>query len=157
MPPRTLNRNPRPAKQRGSDPTVTIAAASTAKVAMSEGKKEENQNDGQQKTNDDLKKLIETLKNKIGSPQNTPPQKKAPPKPEARTIWKRTVKNEWTSKPAYTILTRVSNHEKVPVKSTQQSEITIDCLPHSFLYKPGIDGIKIDKLDIKAGKQISMG
>ncbi|MBI2995824.1 MAG: hypothetical protein HYY52_03865 [Candidatus Melainabacteria bacterium] len=160
MPPRTLNRRPQ-ARSKGSDPTISVAAASTAKVTLATNNpeienKQANQNQGQ---NDDLKKLIETLKNKLGSTQGTPIQKQTPPPPKARTVWNRSITTEktWVPKPAYTILTRVSNHEKVPVKSSKISDLSINSLPHSFLYRPGAAGIKVDKLTVKSGKQIGWG
>lgn len=161
MPPRLQQR--RPARSRGYDPTVSIATASAAKqlTNMSDEKKPDQfspqEAPVEKKQNDDLKKLIETLKNKIGT-NAAPPQKKAPPQPMAKATWNRSVgAKEWTPKPAYTILTRVSNHEKVPLKSQKSVELTISALPHSFLYKPGADGIKIDKVSVKAGKQMGWG
>lgn len=143
----------RPAKPRGYDPTINIATASAAKT-LNPPQEEVKQ---EQKTNDDLKKLIETLKNKIGTSQNTPLQKQVPPAPQAKASWNRSIKDKaWTPKPAYTILTRVSNHEKVPT-AKKQVELTVNSLPHSFLYRPGADGIKIDRLSIKAGKQMGWG
>ena len=170
-------RNPRQARPRGYDSTVSIATASSAKTILNNenqnlqtlttppgtSQQESNQGQGQgqgQKANDDLKKLIETLKNKLGSNTNTTPQKKVPPSPESRTAWNRSLlgrEKTWAPKPAYTILTRISNHEKVPVRSIKQAEITVNSIPHSFLYRPGADGIKVDKLSIKAGKQVGWG
>lgn len=161
MPPRTPQK--RAARSRGYDSTVSIATASAAKTLdISNNLQEEidePQQGSQQKSNDDLKQLIETLKNKIGSKANPTQKKTVPPKPEPRGVWKRSIKNdeEWAPKPAYTVLTRVSNHEKVPTRTNKLPEVTIDCVPHSFLYRPGIDGIKIDKLNIKAGRQIVLG
>ena len=162
MPPR-MPQQRRPARSKGYDPTVSIATAASAKALNANEQsqelqaKEQPQEDNFQKhQNDDLKKLIETLKSKIGTNPN-PPQKKVPPPPSAK--WERSVNKEhaWTPKPAYTILTRVSNHEKVPIKSTKSNELTINALPHAFLYKPGIDGMKIDKVTVKSGRQIVWG
>ena len=161
MPPRMPQR--RPARSRGYDPTVSIATAASVKALntndqnQSQQTKDQSQKDNFQKQqNDDLKKLIETLKNKIGT-NPTPPQKKVPPPPGAK--WERSVNKEhtWTPKPAYTILTRVSNHETVPARATKQAELTINALPHSFLYKPGADGMKIDKVTVKSGRQVCWG
>lgn len=170
MPPRTPQKRPQISKTRGSDPTVGIAAASQAKTSfISEGKliqeapQEPMQQAKEQKpqANDDLKKLIETLKNKLGGTTNNPPQKQVPPQPTQKTTWNRSITNKENQganwKPAYTVLTRISNHEKIPVKSNKASEITINSVPHSFIYRPGVDGIKVDKLDIKSGKQIGIG
>ena len=164
MPPKIPQR--RPARSRGYDPTVSIATASAAKQLTNNNPNGEQKNPDEfisqeapveKKQNDDLKKLIETLKNKMGSNATTP-QKKAPPAPTAKSTWNRSVgQKEWTAKPAYTILTRVSDHEKVPVKATKQKELTINALPHSFLYRPGADGIKLDKISVKAGKQVCWG
>lgn len=157
MPPRMQQR--RPSRASGNDPTVNIANAAAARyttnteIATSEPPNQE------QKANDDLKKLIETLKNKLGNNSATPTQKTAPPPPKTRSVWDRSISKDknWAPKPAYTLLTRISNHEKVPTKSTKAGDLTINALPHSFLYRPGIDGIKIDKIDVKAGKQIGIG
>lgn len=168
MPPRTPQKRPQAARTRGSDPTVSVAAASQAKTSFvtedsqaKEFPQELTQNPKEQKpqASDDLKKLIETLKNKLGGSQNNPPQKKAPPKPNQRTTWERsTNRNKETSwKPAYTVLTRISNHEKVPLKFHKTSDLTINSVPHSFIYRPGLDGIKVDKLTIQSGKQIGIG
>ncbi|MBI3591512.1 MAG: hypothetical protein HY094_09085 [Candidatus Melainabacteria bacterium] len=162
MPPRMPQRRPI-SRSRGSDPTVSIATASTARTALNtEHVSEEfaqEKDSSQTQANDDLKKLIETLKNKLGNNSSAPPQKKAPPTPQAG--WNRSIANRKKAdtnwKPAYTILTRISNHEKVPVRTSKSAELTINSLPHSFLYKPGADGIKIGKLDIKAGKQVGIG
>lgn len=161
MPPRRPQRQARP---RGYDPTVSISAASAARALNQEQDIQEVQQieepKQEQNVNDDLKKLIETLKNKMGASNNPIQQKKAPPQPASKISWNRSVSVKepvWTAKPAYTILTRISNHEKVPVKVQKQAELTINSLPHSFLYKPGVDGIKIDKLSVKAGKQIGVG
>ncbi len=163
MPPRTQQRRPQ-SRPRGSDPTVSIASAAAAKFHPGELQVEEqvpqpSQNDPKQSSNEDLKKLIETLKNKLGN-TNTPPQKNAPPSPQAKNIWNRRIQpkdKSWSAKPAYTILSRISNHEKVPTKSMKQTEITINAVPHSFLYRPGVDGIKVDKLNIQSGKQLGIG
>ena len=160
MPPRRqMQRQARPS---GYDPSVSISAASGAKTALyteqkqAEPKQETLKESG---TNDDLKKLIETLKNKLNS-NNPAQQKTSPPTPRAKTVWNRSIgdkdKNK-TFNPAYTILTRISNHEKVPVKSIKSVDITTKSLPDSFIFRPGADGIKIDKLSIKAGKQLGMG
>ena len=163
MPPR-MPRRPI-ARSKGSDPTVSIATAASARTTFTqeqlpeESVQQEAPKQGEPGTaNDDLKKLIEALKNKLGNANNTP-QKKSPPPPKSKAAWNRsiTTKKEPEFKPAYTILTRISNHEKVPVKTNKQAEITINSVPHSFLYRPGIDGIKVDKLDIKSGKQLGMG
>lgn len=149
-------RAPRQAKPRGYDPTVSIATASAAKTLNAPQDEKQNiQNQGQ-KANDDLKKLIETLKSKIGANANTPQQKKVPPPPAPKSIWNRSIteRKTWTPKPAYTILTRVSNHETVPTKTNKLQDLTVNALPHSFLYRPGADGIKVDKLSIKAGRQL---
>lgn len=149
-------RGQRPARSRGYDPTVSIATASAAK-ALNTGEQNKDQSGQaqdqfQKGQNDDLKKLIETLKSKIGANQ-APPQKKVPPPKEA--AWNRSIsKSAWTPKPAYTILTRVSNHETVPARQTKPQELTINALPHSFLYRPGADGMKIDKVTVKAGRQL---
>lgn len=169
MPPRTLQRKPQISRTRGGDPTVSIASAAVAKTSLNDETQElstqelETQgSDQKQQSNDDLKKLIETLKNKLGNGATGQPQKKVPPQPTARASWNRSIQTKQTEsavnwKPAYTILTRISNHEKVPVKNQKSAEVTIDSLPHSFIYKPGIDGIKVDKLQIKPGKQIGVG
>ena len=159
MPPRTPQRRPI-SRSRGNDPTVSIATASTARTALNaEQVSEEPAQENQTQANDDLKKLIETLKNKLGNNSSTPPQKKAPPEPKVG--WNRSIANKGKSntnwKPAYTVLTRISNHEKVPVRTTKSTDLTINSLPHSFLYRPGSDGIKVGKLDIKAGKQVGIG
>lgn len=120
-------------------------AAQTEKPENSEEKKT---------SNDDLKKLIESLKKKIGT-ADAVQEKKAPPAKRAGT-WNRSA-SKWTPDPAYSVLTRISNHEKVPTKKNKQDEHTIKQLPHSFLYKPGADGIKIDNVEVKAGKQIGWG
>ncbi len=108
------------------------------------------------KSNEDLKKLIESLKAKMGT--NTPggpsPAKKSPPNPNAK--WDRSIRPKISLEPAYTVLTRISNHEKIPTNKKAEVQ-QIKSLPHSFLYKPGADGIKVDKLEIKAGKQICFG
>jgi hypothetical protein len=169
MPPKMPNKGQRVARPRGYDPTINIAQAASAKSLVSNQEQiqketevnemQEVQQNPNQEANDDLKKLIETLKSKITSQGNTP-QKKGPPTPRAKTVWNRSVltgENNWAPKPAYTILTRISNHEKVPLKSTRPQEVTINSVPHSFLYKPGVDGIKVDKLTIKAGKQVGIG
>lgn len=169
MPPRTPPKRPI-AKAKGSDPTVSIASAAAARATMVTGQEEniqeqnqpQNQNPQQsgQKTNDDLKKLIETLKNKLNNNPNTPEQKKVPPKPKEKSAWNRSIANkenkpQW--KPAYTVLTRISNHEKIPARSKKFPEVSINSVPHAFLYHPGVDGIKVDKLTIQAGKQIGIG
>jgi hypothetical protein len=164
MPPRTPQRRPQVARSRGGDPTVSIASAAAAKTQMAnetEALPETQQKEQKQQANDDLKKLIETLKNKLGNGPGGQVQKKVPPQP-SRPTWNRSIeekqdKNEAAWKPAYTILTRISNHEKVPVKNGKPSEVTVNSLPHSFIYKPGVDGIKVDKLQVKPGKQICMG
>ena len=159
MPPRRPMQ--RQARSSGSDPTVSISAAASAKSALLsvEEPQEEIKQEGSSKeasSNDDLKKLIETLKNKLNSGSTT--QKQAPPSPKAKTVWNRSVvKDEKNFNPAYTVLTRISNHEKVPVRSTKSNEITVKGVPDSFIFRPGADGIKIDKLSIKAGKQLGMG
>ncbi|OGI19820.1 MAG: hypothetical protein A3B68_08400 [Candidatus Melainabacteria bacterium RIFCSPHIGHO2_02_FULL_34_12] len=165
MPPRTP-RKPI-ARSKGYDPTVSIASASSAKMLNPPQEslqqlpqpQEVQKQEPQQKGNDDLKKLIETLKNKLGNNTGTAPTKQAPPTPKPKNTWNRSIggkEKTWSAKPAYTILTRVSNHEKVPV-SKKGTELTINSLPHAFLYKPGANGIKIDKLSIKSGKQIGIG
>ena len=158
MPPRRQMQ--RQARTSGFDPTVSISAAAGAKTALyAEQKKEEPKQEAPKETssNDDLKKLIETLKNKLNS-NNPSGQKSVPPAPKTKTVWNRSIaKEEKTFNPAYTILTRISNHEKVPVKSTKSVDITTKSLPDSFIFRPGADGIKVDKLSIKAGKQIGMG
>ena len=160
MPPRRPMQ--RQARSSGSDPTVSISAAASAKSALLTTEEPQNQETKQEppkdttSSNDDLKKLIETLKNKLNS--NSTTQKKAPPVPAAKTVWNRSVTNkERTFNPAYTVLTRISNHEKVPVKSTKSVELTTKGVPDSFIFRPGADGIKVDKLNIKAGKQLGMG
>lgn len=105
-------------------------------------------------SNEDLKKLIETLKAKVNS-SKTSSEKKVPPAPKAK--WDRSISKHWSPKPAYTVLTRVSNHEKVPLQSNKSQEVTMKNLPHSFIYKPGADGIKLDKIEVKAGKFLSLG
>lgn len=166
MPPK--NRRPMISRSRGNDPTVNIANAATARFTQDQETEENNEgNDMQQtlekpenneqKSNDDLKKLIESLKNKMAASNTT--QKKAPPSPKAKSPWNRSVegKTNWAPKPAYTVLTRVSNHEKVtPAKQEKSGEVSVNEVPHSFLYRPGADGIKVDKLQIKAGKQVGM-
>ena len=161
MPPRIPGR-PRTISRPKSDPTVSIASAASAKLSHMTGTEEEVKEEKKETSNDDLKKLIEALKNKLGS--SATPQKQAPPQPKAkwnRSIEGKTVKTEkehtWNAKPAYTVLSRVSNHEMVPQKSSKQNDPTINALPHSFLYRPGADGITVDKLNIKAGKQLGMG
>lgn len=174
MPPKTPPKRPI-AKAKGSDPTVSIASAAAARATMATGQGiqespqevqnpiEQNQSQNQnpqQKTNDDLKKLIETLKNKLNNNPNTPEQKKVPPKPKEKSAWNRSIANkenkpQW--KPAYTVLTRISNHEKIPARSKKFPEVSINSVPHAFLYHPGVDGIKVDKLTIQAGKQIGIG
>ncbi len=162
MPPRRQTQ--RQARSSGNDPTASITAAAAAKSALltAEDAQEEQEDitlesPKESGTNDDLKKLIETLKNKLNTNSNA--QKKTPPSPGSKTAWNRSVvsSNEKTFNPAYTVLTRISNHEKVPVKSTKVTEITSKSLPDSFIFRPGADGIKIDKLDIKAGKQLGIG
>ena len=160
MPPRRPSQ--RQARPSGSDPTVSISAAAGAKTALYTANEEEKQEASKQETtnesntNDDLKKLIETLKNKLNS--GSTQQKSAPPVPKAKTVWNRSiVEKDRTFNPAYTVLTRISNHEKVPVKSTKSVDITTKSLPDSFIFRPGADGIKIDKLSIQAGKQLGMG
>ena len=162
MPPRRpMQRQARPS---GHDPTVSKSAAAGARTAMltaSEEKPEEEikqETPKESNTNDDLKKLIETLKNKLNS-NNPAGQKKAPPAPNTKTVWNRSIakKDQKTFNPAYTVLTRISNHEKVPARSTKSVELTIKGLPDSFIFRPGADGIKVDKLSIKAGKQLGMG
>lgn len=166
MPPK--QRRPMISRSRGNDPTVNIANAATARFNQSnEDVQEEIQNEGsqpmqatenkEQKSNDDLKKLIESLKSKMATSNTT--QKKAPPSPSAKTPWNRSAgtKTDWAAKPAYTVLSRISNHEKVTVaKQNKSSDMTINEVPHSFLYRPGADGIKVDKLQIKASKQVGM-
>ena len=154
MPPRP--QRPRPARSKGYDPTASISAAAEAKRLPFEEQVDSEAVQPKKNTNDDLKKLIESLKNKMQVNQSAP-QKKVPPKPEAKASWNRSISNKWSATPAYTILTRVSNHEKVPTTLTKQSEVTIKSLPHSFLYRPGADGIKVDKLSVKSGKQITWG
>ena len=167
MPPRTPQKRPQIARTRGSDPTVSIATAAAAKNQLANEIEAlpEQQNtqpkEQKQQANDDLKKLIETLKNKLGNGPAGQVQKKVPPQP-SRPAWNRSIegkqdKNEAVWNPAYTILTRISNHEKVPVKNIKPTEVTLNSLPHSFIYKPGVDGIKVDKLQVKPGKQICMG
>ena len=150
----------RPARSKGYDPTISIATASAAKTLNTITDSQTLPNDEppkDQKANDDLKKLIETLKSKIGTNQN-PVQKKVPPPQNAKAAWNRSASNtKWTPRPAYTILTRVSNHEKVPLKSTKSQERKIDDLPHSFLYKPGVDGITIENVKVIAARQIVRG
>ena len=159
MPPRRQMQ--RQARSSGYDPTVSISAAAGAKTALytSNEEQETPKQEAQKETgaNDDLKKLIETLKNKLNS--NNPAQQKiAPPAPKAKTVWNRSiVEKDKTFNPAYTILTRISNHEKVPVRSTKSPDITTKSVPDSFIFRPGADGIKVDKLSIKAGKQLGMG
>lgn len=159
MPPKNPQRRP-VARPRGNDPTVSIATAATARTNMNNNPEDTTQEVKPTEKNDDLKKLIETLKSKLGNTANAAPSKQVPPTPTAKTPWKRSIvdkeknTNEW--KPAYTVLTRISNHEKVPT-TKKACELTINSVPHSFLYRPGVDGIKVDKLNIKAGKQIGMG
>ena len=153
MPPRRPQQ--RPARTRGNDPTVSIASAAGARSAAVQQPEQKQQQDT---ANDDLKKLIEALKTKIGTNANAPAEKQAPPSPKAKSVWNRSIKDKtWTAQPAYTILTRISDHLKVPQKNTKQSELTINSLPHSFLYRPGADGIKVDKIVVKSGKQVGMG
>ena len=154
MPPRAPQR--RPIARKGSDPTVSIATASQARASM-QTTNDQPLTETPKDKNDDLKKLIETLKSKLGGSANVPPTKQSPPAPKAKGAWNRsiTTKSEW--KPAYTVLTRISNHEKVPLKASKQAELTINSLPHSFVYRPGVDGIKVDKLNIKSGKQVGIG
>ncbi len=158
MPPR--QRRPIQARSRGADPTVNITNAATARFNQDLEKgnnmqetleKPENK---EQKSNEDLKKLIETLKNKMAN--NTTPTKQAPPAPKGK--WNRSVegKTNWAPKPAYSVFSRISNHEKIATGKTKQNDVTIGSVPHSFLYKPGADGIKVDNLSIKSGKQIGM-
>ena len=162
MPPRRqMQRQARPS---GSDPTVSKSAAASAKMLTAseedfEEVREEVKQTAPKETgaNDDLKKLIETLKNKLNT-NNSAQQKIAPPAPKAKTVWNRSIaKDNKGFNPAYTILTRISNHEKVPVRSTKSVDITTKSLPDSFIFRPGADGIKVDKLSIKAGKQLAMG
>lgn len=159
MPPRRqMQRQARPS---GSDPTVSKSAAASAKTALYTANEEQEapQQEAQKESgaNDDLKKLIETLKNKLNS-NNSAQQKTVPPTPKAKTVWDRSIaKDSKTFNPAYTILTRISNHEKVPIRSTKSVDITTKSLPDSFIFRPGADGIKVDKLNIKAGKQLCMG
>ena len=158
MPPR-MPQNRRPARPRGYDPTVSIASANTARTLNTNEAAQAPRQDTE-KSNEDLKKLIETLKSKMGAnPASTSSQKQVPPPPKPKAVWERSINKDktWAPRPAYTILTRVSNHEKVPLKSTKQSELTINALPHSFLYRPGSDGIKLDKVSVKAGKQMGWG
>ena len=162
MPPRTPQRRPIQ-RTKGSDPTVSIASAATARNAMNtqEAENKQAQEVSKENPNDDLKKLIESLKNKLGNSSTTTPQKKAPPVQKAKGTWNRSISGKekeanWTPRPAYTILTRVSNHEKVPT-TKKAPELTINSLPHAFLYKPGADGIQVDKLNVKAGKQVGIG
>ena len=156
MPPK---RPTRQARSSGNDPTASITAAANAKSMLfnpeEEPKKEEVKTESN--SNDDLKKLIETLKSKIaGNTQSE--EKKVPPAARAKTVWNRSVdKKETNFKPAYTLLTRISNHEKVPLKSSRVPEFTTKSLPDSFLYRPGVDGITIGKVEIKAGKQLCIG
>ncbi len=157
MPPRTPQRRPIQ-RTKGSDPTVSIATAATARTLNAQETQPQNQEAPKENSGDDLKKLIESLKSKLGN-QSTTPQKTAPPTPKVKGTWNRSIaakENSWAPKPAYTILTRVSNHEKVPT-TKKAPELTINSLPHSFLYKPGADGIQIDKLNVKAGKQVGIG
>ena len=96
------------------------------------------------------------MKNKLNSNPTT--QKQSPPVPAAKTVWSRSVTSkEKTFNPAYTVLTRISNHEKVPMRSTKQAEITAKSVPDSFIFRPGANGIKVDNLNIKAGKQLGLG
>ena len=172
MPPRRQMQ--RQARSSGNDPTASITAAASAKSAMltaedqkqaafgePRSEQEEPKQEVQKETgaNDDLKKLIETLKNKLNT-NNPAQQKTVPPAPKANTVWNRSIANkdkDKTFNPAYTVLTRISNHEKVPVQSTKSVDITTKSLPDSFIFRPGADGIKVDKLSVKAGKQIGMG
>ena len=159
MPPR---RPVRQARSSGYDPTVSISAASSAKQALystTEDQEEKEEKKEQSGGNDDLKKLIETLKNKLNSGSGNGNQKQVPPQPKAKSIWNRSIeKKEPSFKPAYSILTRISNHEKVPTRSTKAAELTAKSLPDSFIFRPGLDGIEIDKkLKVKAGKQLCMG
>ena len=158
MPPR---RPVRQARSSGYDPTVSISAASSAKPAFynTQDNSEQKQENKKQGTNDELKKLIESLKNKLNSGSDNTLQKQVPPQPKAKTIWNRSVaKKETNFKPAYSILTRISNHEKVPSRSTKAPELTTKILPDSFIFRPGADGIEIDKkLKIQAGKQLCLG
>jgi hypothetical protein len=146
----------RQARTSGNDPTASITAAAGAKSALltAEEPQEATKESG---ANDDLKKLIETLKNKLNS-NGGAQQKSAPPAPKTKTVWNRSIaEKDRTFNPAYTVLTRISNHEKVPVKSTRSIEITSKSLPDSFIFRPGADGIQIDKLSVKAGKQLGTG
>src|SRR3989338_4327189 len=152
MPPRM--KKTRPEKSKGYDPTASISAAAEARRIPTEEQLNPENNQPDKKTNDDLKKLIESLKNKMQT-KPSPIQKRIPPQPQAKASWNRSIAHKWSPTPAYTILTRVSNHEKVPTTLNKQSEITIKSLPHSFLYRPGADGIKVDKIDVKSGKQIT--
>ncbi len=155
MPPRKQMQ--RQARSSGFDPTASITAAAGAKTALYRTEEPKEEAPKEASSNDDLKKLIETLKNKLNS-TNSAQQKSAPPAPKAKTVWNRSItKDEKTFNPAYTVLTRISNHEKVPAKSTKSSDITTKSLPDSFIFRPGADGIKIDKLSIAAGKQLGMG
>lgn len=165
MPPRTpqRQRTPRP---RGYDPTASISAASEARRLpldesnpnANEVKKSEQATEKKSNANDDLKKLIEALKSKMQANQGLGYQKKTPPQPKPKTPWNRSIGPVgWAPKPAYTILTRISNHEKIPTQSDKTPDLTIKALPHSFIYRPGANGIKVDKLDVKSGKQIGWG
>ena len=156
MPPR---RPQRPARSRGYDPTVNIATASSARTLNPPQEEPKEDQDPNQKANDDLKKLIEALKSKMGTNAGAPPQKQAPPAQKEKTVWNRSIvkDKQWAPKPAYTILSRISDHQKVPQKNDRPADLNINSLPHSFLYRPGADGIKIDKIVVKAGKQVGMG
>lgn len=160
MPPRPQPR--RQARPRGYDPTASISAAAQARRTPTESKsqgQEENQDKPEKRGNDELKRLIETLKSKMNSNRSGAVQKKIPPRPQAKATWNRSITKEstWSAQPAYTVLTRISNHEKVPAQLMKGQDLTVKAVPHSFLYRPGLDGIKIDKLNIKSGKQIGWG
>ncbi|MBI1858235.1 MAG: hypothetical protein HYR97_03880 [Candidatus Melainabacteria bacterium] len=161
MPPRQPISRKRP--QKGYDPTASIAAAAEARRTAAPNEEIVNNPEQSQETppkggNDDLKKLIETLKSKMQT-KSSLPQKKVPPKPQAK--WNRSIepnkKSTWSPTPAYTVLTRISNHEKVPTQLQKQQDVTVKSVPHSFIYRPGADGITVGKLNIKSGKQLSWG
>lgn len=149
MPPRTQS------KSRTFNRSLSKAIDEPSKTPeKAETKAPDGKEEKKKKSNEDLKKLIESLKTKIGTNKKTD-EKKVPPAPKAG--WNRSIKKEWNPSPAYTVLTRISNHEKVPSKSSQGNGQSLKQLPHSFLYKPGADGIKVDKLTVKAGKQVGWG
>ena len=77
MPPRTPQRRPIQ-RTKGSDPTVSIASAATARNAMNtqEAENKQVQEASKENPNDDLKKLIESLKNKLGNNSTAASQKK---------------------------------------------------------------------------------